>query len=89
LRIPIGLPNAKTVSPCRTCEYVASGSAGSFWPSIFNSARSSSAATPTIRALTRYDLPDSAVASVPSALSAGRTTWTLVASFTTWAFVMM
>jgi hypothetical protein len=89
LRSPPGLPNANTVSPWRTCEYVASVSAGSVMPSTFSRARSISLVTPTTRAGTTFILPDSAIASVPSALACGNITSMRCAPATTCALVMM
>ena len=71
----------------RIRKYV--GSAGRRKPSTLIRARSSSLAIPMIRAVMVRPLPASAVASVPSALSAGSTTSTRWAPFTTCAFVMM
>ena len=73
-RSPAGLPNANTVSPWRTCEYVASVKAGSFSSSTFSSARSISLLMPTIRAGTTFIFGDSAVASDPSARVGGSST---------------
>jgi hypothetical protein len=61
--MPFGLPKANTVSPWRTCEYDASGSAGSFAPSTLISARSSTLIRPAIRAEITFIFGDSAEAS--------------------------